>query len=713
MTKMNGKLSQPPKPDRKRITQRVTPRIKRSILETYDAQMIKSKRPREEILERLATKYGKSTRQIERYIAYARAATRTGVALFDILVSGTYLEGRVAILDNSLSYRKATEGEILEFYNGAPLSWRIIIAGADVRRDQEVEILDLLRNRGNGFRILCIVGEIGAGKSTAAWRVAYEMHRAGKTVLHVIDNSQPGLWYRLPSFVERIGPDLYILIDDVFRYDTVTQAIGNVNPDLPVTVVATSRSNEYQERRGLREKVKRVDLKGLSSQEKEDFLVRLGMPFDKLSSVDQDRVDKADSPLVLGMELTKGSDFEVILRDIVDWLRNNDEVLYRAYEYVCFCYQYGVAIPLELLERLDPIGRFYGVLTREAASGILYEQEQRPVIIRAKHERIAETALRFYLREPKVLLSELIEAVDEEQREDRNFIVHLFEAAALKKSNFIRILLAKPPLRLSLIISRASMAELLRWASVYLDLGLEGEARKCLDVILSKSPVDEEDCSALMSAYRSIHPQALSPAVKEKAWGELGKWLDANPDNTSLHTWRLALFAYWEPPENVERMLHDTGVWLDDHTEDRIVRGTYLTLVAARGTRKEAEKAIAQTETWLASHIEDEMVRSVYLILIEWRAKPKEVRKAISETDAWLAHHEYDTSVRHKYISLVTERGTLRQMNETARKTKVWLDQHEGLHHHIGQSIGDWYQSLIAAKEVKENMKKERRDKAA
>lgn len=703
---MNGKLSQPPKPDRKRITQRVTPRIKKSILETYDAQMIKSKRPREEILERLATKYGKSTRQIERYVAHARAATRTRVALFEELISGTYLEGRVRILDNSLPSRKATQGEILEFYNGAPLNWRIIAADADVRRDQEVEILELLRNRGNGFRILCIVGEFGAGKSTAAWRAAYEMHRAGKTVLHVLDNSQPELWYRLPSFVERIGPDLYILIDDVFRYDTFTQAIGNVNPDLPVTVVATSRSNEYQERRGLRERVERVDLKGLSSEEKEDFLVRLGMPFDKLSSVDQDRVDKADSPLILGMELTKGNDFEAIIRNIVDWLRNNDDMVYRAYEYVCFSYQYGVPIPLKLLERLDPIGRFYGLLTRETASGILYEQEQRPSTIRAKHERIAETAFRFYLREPKVLLSELIEAVDEKQREDRSFVVHLFEVAALKKPDFIRVLLANPPLRLSSIISRASLAELQRWASVYLRLGLVGEARKCLDAILSGSPVDDEDCSALIAAYRSIHPQALSPAVKEKAWGELRKWLDAHPDNTSLRTWRLLLFAYWEPPEIVERMLHDAGVWLDDHTEDRIVRGTYLALVAVLGTRKEVEKAIAHTETWLASHIDDATVRGTYLYLIECQAKPKEVGKAIRETEAWLAYHEHDTEVRSKYLSLVTERGTLKQMNETARKTKVWLEQHED------KAIGGWYRSLIAVKEVKEDMKKKRRDTA-
>jgi len=53
------------------------------------------------------------------------------------------LEGCAKMLDESLLSRKASKDEILEFYKGAPLKWKVIAADGDVRREQEHEIFEL------------------------------------------------------------------------------------------------------------------------------------------------------------------------------------------------------------------------------------------------------------------------------------------------------------------------------------------------------------------------------------------------------------------------------------------------------------------------------------------------------------------------------------------------------------------------------------------
>ena len=71
MTEMNARMPQPPKPDRKSIKKRITVREQAHILEIFERQKNRGKKTRPQILEDLSSKYGKSTRQIERYIKQA------------------------------------------------------------------------------------------------------------------------------------------------------------------------------------------------------------------------------------------------------------------------------------------------------------------------------------------------------------------------------------------------------------------------------------------------------------------------------------------------------------------------------------------------------------------------------------------------------------------------------------------------------------------
>ena len=79
MTKMNYK-AQPPKVDTKAVgkwtEKRITLRVKYIITDTYDSEMAKGKKSRDEILSKLERVYNRDPRQIERYIKEARQLPR-------------------------------------------------------------------------------------------------------------------------------------------------------------------------------------------------------------------------------------------------------------------------------------------------------------------------------------------------------------------------------------------------------------------------------------------------------------------------------------------------------------------------------------------------------------------------------------------------------------------------------------------------------------
>jgi Cap4-like dsDNA endonuclease family protein len=85
-------------------------------------------------------------------------------------------EGRVELLTDDLLSRPADLDRIQQFYAGAPLDWDIIAACGDIERDQQQKLVEQLSVPSETLRLLCIVAEPGAGKSTLAWRVAAELY---------------------------------------------------------------------------------------------------------------------------------------------------------------------------------------------------------------------------------------------------------------------------------------------------------------------------------------------------------------------------------------------------------------------------------------------------------------------------------------------------------------------------------------------------------
>jgi tetratricopeptide (TPR) repeat protein len=658
-------MPQPPKWERKQVKLRITPRLKRRIRDTYDALMVKG-RNRDKILRSLAITYSRSTRQIERYIA--EVASEEFTAVLRSLTKGSTLEGRALLLDKSRMSRQANESEIIDFYNGGPLSWRIIAAHADVSRDQQGEILRQLEKTEQGFRILCIVAEYGAGKSTLAWRVAYELYqKQSNTVIHLVDNSESEFWYRLTSLTDRLDGMIYILVDDIFRYEDVVQAIRNIDAELPVIVIATSRSNEYKGQSRLGKRIERVELKPLSPGEKTLFLNALNKPYEELNIEDQERVKNADSFLTLGMELIRGRNFHEIIREAVNLLEENDYTVYRAYEYVCFCHQYGISIPAGLLCRIDQEGRFYNITARETAVGVLYEDELRPGYIRTKQEAIASIAFSFFSRDPRIVFSEIIKAIDIYEMTERFFLIHMTRIIAQRESKVILQVLASNQSIIDGIAAQSSVTELAIWRSIYQGLKMENRSNQTANLVLLRNSRNGKEASKQVDIY-------LERGQFDLALDMLLRCLSIYRDDPMIRNMYLSFIKKKGTPEQVEAAFAETSEWLAAHSEHISVRQCYLSLLEVKGTTEQVREALIETGRWLDLHLNSRAIWNQYVVLAGTGKTPVEAKLALEKTHAWLINHPRDAFVYCAYLSLVRKIGDTKQVEQAIIEVQKLFD---------------------------------------
>jgi len=74
-------------------------------------------------------------------------------------------KGRGRVVNEDLFQYPASEEEIDDYYEGrAPLTWNVVAAQGIIERDQQAELLERLITPSGQTRMICIVGEPGAGK---------------------------------------------------------------------------------------------------------------------------------------------------------------------------------------------------------------------------------------------------------------------------------------------------------------------------------------------------------------------------------------------------------------------------------------------------------------------------------------------------------------------------------------------------------------------
>lgn len=588
----------------------------------------------------------------------------------------------------------AGKQEVLDFYCGAPLRWEIIAADGDIRRNLEKEVMNEAMQCLDDFRIVCIVAEPGAGKSTLAWRTAYELFRKveGNFILHS-DNNNPDLWYKLPQLARYIGRHFYVLIDDIFQEHEFVKALEKLlqKDRLPVTVLATARSSEF-ETRGLDIRfIRRMDLR-LNEEEKDSLLKRLGKSYEAFDEDAQRDIRTNDLFLVLGMVLTRGKSFDRIVRSMIESLMKADErchdsscALSTAFKFVNFSYSHGVSIPEQLLSNLYKDRRLEGTLNREQVRGILYEDPRpgsKARFVRVGHQIIAERAVKLLKTEfgpfsPRALYMNLLEATDVDDPIQRSYIAHLSNAISralsLKAEEGVRILdgINIRDAKVLNLLDHASISELGLWRRTFQRLNQTEGTKKCSDEILLRSPITTLDCQLLVGEHQSRNDGKALPTME--------LWLKNNPDDGVILTRYVHLTREIGGEEQVKDAIAKAEEWTPKHPEDTAVRQTYIAFVNEKGSIEQAEGLIEKIALWLEEHPHANQVYQTFVELVRDRCeKEQRIKQTIRDTSSWLKIHEENTNVRSVFQSLIGTKGflELEDIKHALADTETWMHKH-------------------------------------
>ena len=585
----------------------------------------------------------------------------------------------------------ADKKEIVDFYCGSPLRWEIIYAKGDIRRSLEKHVLDEALQNSNDFRIISIVAEPGAGKSTLAWRVAYELFQQGNIVLQA-DNSDEKLWEKLPQLARHFGRKFYVLIDDIFQEREFVKDLRKLTESyaLPVTILSTARRSEFNTGGIDKRIINRIDLK-LDEREKNSLLERLDKSYEALDEDAQRDFRTTDLFLVLGMVLTKGQSFERIIQSMIESLMKEDErchdsssALSSAFRFVSFSYSYGVSIPEELLSNLHENRTLEGILDREQVRGILYEHPQagrESRFVRVGHQVIAKEAIRllktrFGPLSERALYADLLERTDENDSVQRSYITHLTNAISTNAEEGTSILegINAENAKVLILLDQSTISELGLWRTVFTRLKQTEGVRKCSDEILLRAPMTTLDCQIRVSEHQNQNDGKALPTMES--------WLKNNPDDGVI----LGRYIHLVNEVGDERQVNDAITkaeqWTPRHPEDTMVRQPYISLVKWKGPEEQAEALMTKTPLWLEEHPWAHQVYQTYIELVTEKCEQEDrIRRTMSEASSWLKDHEEDTNVSNvwtTYLKLVRDKGFLENENiaRALREAESWMLKH-------------------------------------
>ncbi len=559
----------------------------------------------------------------------------------------------------------ASDEAIQKYYEGAPLTWGVIIADGDVERDQQPELIDTFDSSREGTFLLCIAGEMGSGKSTFAWRMALEIARiTGYALLYVRNNEAEEVWYMLEPGILSYGKPLIVLVDDVFRNEDARRALESLSPGLDIMIVASSRSNETPADLRLPYEHSVHWLDKPTPQEKTRVLEQVAKTR-KLTKTQLQRFRQADSWLVMMLEISTGESLYQIVTRCVTQLKQQDDVVYRAFEYLCFATKYDLYIPPALLKALDSHGKFFSLISRPASKDLIFKDDSGRGL-RAQHPLIAQAAMEVYKRDPFHLVDELIVAVDQVMPDARLFIVLLLRhLVADNEQALVERVLEERTDEIAEILAHCTPSHLRLWAALYSKLGNFEKSLALEHECLTRAPDNSIDWFTILKLVERKGTVAqLAQVIADTA-----EWLADYPQHWGVS---IAYVAYLEligrkgTEEQLAQVIADTAKWLAaGHPGASQVYTAYLGLVGRKGTEKQAEQAIDDTAKRLAENPQHWLVYEAYLGLVGRKGTEKQAEQAIEDTVKWLAaEHPGAFQVYAAYLGLVGRKGTEKQAEQ-------------------------------------------------
>jgi hypothetical protein len=570
-------------------------------------------------------------------------------------------------LVNPANLAPAEEEEVRRYYEGAPLTWGVIAAHGDVERDLYGTLINSFSTQSNRIHFLCLRGEPGAGKSTLAWRVAAEVAQAtSRPLLHVLANKENEAWYKLEAFYQEREIPLIVLVDDVFRDEEAQTALASLRPDLNVIIIATSRSNEIPDDLRLPFPLQFQELLPPTPNEKDCMLKRLGMDKQALDASQKKRLQKANSWLVLMIETTRGEELTKIVRNSVKRLREQDEIVYQAYEYLCYIGQYDLYVPETLIAALDKRGRFYQLLEHPVSKGLIFGGNQVGVL-RTQHPTIAREALKAYRRDPQILAGDIINGIEAVQRAHRGFFIILLRRLLWDQQEIlVRNLLEQKAEVIDTIISASGNAELFSWAQLFERLHDWEKARMLYDVARTKIPETSIDWLACLR-HNEGREQFITLIDSAITW-----LVNSSPSAAVLNALHDCIKRYGTE-EQMTALVNVIVHRLTVAPQSNFVHTLYLEIVEQFGTKEQLQSVIDASTLWLATKPNASTIRETYIRLVGHYGTIEQKANAIDNINIWLLTKRQAISVRAAYFWLVANCGTERQCVGMLNDVVDWL----------------------------------------
>ncbi len=615
--------------------------------------------------------------------------------------------GSVAQVVNFNAYNAAETDAIKKYYEGYPLKWGIILANGDVERDIAPKLEKKLNEKSEESKIICITGEAGAGKSTLAWRLAYQ-YSTSKNIplIQVWDSDSSQTWYLIESVASSYKEPLIVLVDDVFRSEMASRALSIIGEASKITIIATSRHNEIPRDLSFRMPMQVFKLGKPSVDEISLALNKLNLLPEKLEPGFLHKIQKTQSWLVMMYELTGGEDLQKRVRASVKQLQKQDDIVFRAYEYICFGSQYDLSFPENLLLNLDNKGYFYGVKERPASQGIIF-RTYRPGFLRSLHALISKEALLVYQRDPIVVLDELISAANPEDLYHRLFIFNLIDKfVTASQLDRVGNLLNKQVAKIEGFIQGSSITELSVFQlNFFRKINDKKRVEQIEHLITTKLPETASDwavladkaitssskedgrkltekISAWLTDHDDGHVKSLYLRLVEtfgnenkirKLIDESYLWLQTNPEKTDYRQRYLNLVSKNGAKGQIERAIQDTSEWLEKFPTAINVQQKFLALVSKHGTNSQANKLIDERIAVFEARRTDFALSAAFLTMVNRRGSDSQLQKAINLSIEWLKYHPDETEVRKTIIGIIKEKENVVPANEAIDDAFNWL----------------------------------------
>jgi len=613
----------------------------------------------------------------------------------------------VAQVINFSAYHAEETDAIKKYYEGYPLRWGIILANGDVERDIAPKIENKLHEKPEESKIICITGEAGAGKSTLAWRLAYQ-YSTSKNIplIQVWDSDSPQTWYQIESVAMSYKEPMVVLVDDVFRSEMASRALSVIGESSKITIIATSRHNEIPRDLSFQMPMQVFRLGKPSVAEISLALNKLNLLPEKLEPGFLHKIQKTPSWLVMMYELTGGEDLQKRVRASVKQLQKQDDIVFRAYEYICFGSQYDLSFPENLLLNLDNKGYFYGVKERPASQGIIF-RTYRPGFLRSLHALISKEALLVYQRDPIVVLDELISAANPEDLYHRLFIFNLIDKfVTASQLDRVGNLLNKQVAKIEEIIQGSSITELSVFQlNFFRKINDKKRVEQIEYLITTKLPETASDwavladkaitssskedgrkltekISAWLTDHDDGHVKSLYLRLVEtfgnenkirKLIDESHLWLKTNPEKTDYRQRYLNLVSKNGAKGQIERAIQDTSEWLEKFPTAINVQQKFLALVVRHGTNSQANKFIEKTSTAFEANRTDFALSAAFLTMVNKRGSDHQLRKVLNLSLEWLVYHPDDTEIRKTILGIINEREDVGSAKKIIDHSFDWL----------------------------------------